>query len=677
MPKLTPMRRPSTSISSFRASTLLSATLLGGIGGEAHAGNVCPCLGDLTGNGIVDGADIAIVLGNWGACANCGLCAADITGNCVVDGNDLAIVLGAWGPCAQLPPNDLCSNATVVTGFTGSANPFCTIGATSSGPAISGCSVPGISEISNDVWFRVTAPVTGTLQFGVCADFDVRMAVYGEGLFGACSCPGGLFGAPLIGCSTTESFITCAQGTAFLVEVEAGDCLAVRIGGGAGQVGTGNLDINIYVPPCSAASSTKLAASGLEADTEFGIGLDISGNFAVVGAIFDDILFGGASAGSARVYTFNGTSWSPSATLLSPDVFPFQRFGMNVAVSGDRIVVGAGTIDEACADDPDCDHGIAYVYVFNGATWGFDQALDANVTSAESHFGTRVDIDGDRVIVGARSDDNANGDRAGAAHIFEYTPLFGGVWFESEKLVASDGDNFDEFGSDVAVSGAWAIVGADSDEGGGSAYIFEDTGSDWVQRAKLQPVGLPATADFGYSVAIEGNFAVIGAPDFGQGPGAVYVFERFGALGWLQTGKLEAHDGVDGDSFGSSVSVAASPPGGVVRAQVMVGAASDDDARGAAYVFWRVGGGWVGRGKLTASDGVAGDSFGGGAVAISNGRGLVGAYFDHVAGVADVGSVSAFFGLGECTGNGVMDACDIAGGLPDSDGDGIPDVCEP
>lgn len=57
---------------------------------------VVPCVGDINVDGIVDGADLALVLGSWGACAGC---PADLNGDGVVDGTDLAIVLGAWGPC--------------------------------------------------------------------------------------------------------------------------------------------------------------------------------------------------------------------------------------------------------------------------------------------------------------------------------------------------------------------------------------------------------------------------------------------------------------------------------------------------------------------------------------------------------------------------------------------------
>jgi FG-GAP repeat len=394
------------------------------------------------------------------------------------------------------------------------------------------------------------------------------------------------------------------------------------------------------------------------------------GDVGVSGAIFDDLLFGGSSAGSARVYRYIGNTWTPEQSLFSPEPFPSQRFGVTVATSGDWIAVGAGDAESGCGADPDCDTGKVYLYEYNGSSWAYDQSLlpQAGFGSPEDQFGRRLDIDGTRTVVAATEDDNANGIRAGAAYVFERITLFGSTfWTQTAKLLASDGDDFDTFGSDVGVSGTWAIVGADSDESGGSAYLFEDTGGAWPQKQKLHPAGLPASSDFGYAVAIDGDVAVIGAPDFGTGTGKVYVYENFGGLGWLLTATLAAHDGSVGDSFGASVSIAGD--------QVIVGAPTNL-GRGAAYLFWRVNGGWVERAKLVAGDGAANDSFGG-SVAIDSGLGLVGAYFDNIGLLSDVGSVYRFNGLFDCTANGVAEACDIANGLPDSDADGIPNICEP
>ncbi|HMN97158.1 MAG TPA: hypothetical protein PKC43_11770 [Phycisphaerales bacterium] len=78
---------------------------VGGFGGSGSgtltltcAGKPCApdCPSDLTGDGVVDGADLGILLGFWGACPGC---AADFNGDGVVDGADLGVLLGSWGDC--------------------------------------------------------------------------------------------------------------------------------------------------------------------------------------------------------------------------------------------------------------------------------------------------------------------------------------------------------------------------------------------------------------------------------------------------------------------------------------------------------------------------------------------------------------------------------------------------
>lgn len=662
-------------MSVFRARRLRAARLVVPVFASlawsgAAAGQACPCLGDLDGSGVVDGADLATFLGAWGSCGDCSTCTADLTGDCVVNGADLAILLGGWGACTAIPANDLCANATVVTLFTGSANPFCTQNAGTDGPVIANCSTPPFSELTGDVWFRVTMPLSGVAQFGVCGDFDVRMAIYGPNTAGACACPSGSLGGPLLGCATTAVYPSCPTGAAMLVEVVAGQCYTVRIGGAPGQSGSGNLDINFFVPPCSIASSTSLTASGLEASTEFGLDVDLSGDVGIASAIFDDLLFGITNAGSARVYRYDGVSWNPEQSLFGPSPFSTQRFGVSVAAAGNRIVVGSGDVSPDCVADPECDTGAAFLFEYDGKSWEFVKELLPSGGSAADKFGARVDVDGTRVVVAAWDDTNANGTRAGAAYVYERFLLVGNpLWIQTAKLLASDGADFDIFGSDVAVAGSSAIVGARGAGVGGAAYFFDDAPGGWVEVAKVAPASLAAGAWFGYSVAISGNIAVVGSPQFNTtGSGRAYVYERFEGFGWLLTATLAAFDGSAGDSFGARVSIEGT--------QILIGAPNDDAGRGAAYLFWRVSGGWAQRAKLVANNGLAGDGFGAG-VAIGNGLGLVGAYFDDVGLLVDRGSVYRFNGLSDCTGNAVADACDIAAGLPDSDGDGVPDICEP
>ena len=659
------------------------AALVALFASAAMAGGNCACPADFNGDNVVGPADLAELLAAWGPCPL--PCPPDANGDANVGPIDLAALLAGWGQCnPAAPDNDTCANATIITSFSGSANPFCTIGANTDGPAIPpGCSAPSIDQIHADVWLRFTAPMTGTAQIGVCADqddFDVRMAVYGESiLVGGCSCPGGLFGAPLLGCSTTDSFVNCPSGTALLVPIVAGECYTIRVGGPTNQAGSGHVDINLFIPPCELDSSTTLSTGGLEEFTEFGLQVGVSGANAIASAIFDDLLLGGTNAGSARTFTCDGQNWVNDELLTSPDAFPSQRFGVDVAIDGDWAIVGAGEVDADCPSDPNCDTGIAYVFNNeNGTDWVFDQQLLPSDGSPQDQFASRVDISSGRVIVAASDDDNANGVRAGAAYTYRQITFLGNlVWISAEKLTASNGDEFDQFGSDVAISGEWAIVGADHDEGGGAAYVFHETSaSEWTEVDELGPQG--SDSWFGIAVDIDEDIAIVGSPSInGTTQGAVYVYERIDDV-WYHTETLRASDGAVGDNFGESVAVdagvlIAGSPGAIA----IIGAGGANNGQGAAYVFWRVNGGWVERAKLAAAAGASGDEFQQVAVNGSLGLGLVGAYLDNTPAGTDAGSVYAFDGLGECTGNGVIDACDINDGLADSDGDGVPDICEP
>ena len=74
----------------------------------------------------------------------------------------------------------------------------------------------------------------------------------------------------------------------------------------------------------------------------------------------------------------------------------------------------------------------------------------------------------------------------------------------------------------------------------GSAYIFELNGSSWGQAAKLQPAGLSVDDKFGYSVALSGNLAFVGAVNGDSSvsnTGCVYVFEKTQA-GWSEVAKI-------------------------------------------------------------------------------------------------------------------------------------------
>jgi len=194
---------------------------------------------------------------------------------------------------------------------------------------------------------------------------------------------------------------------------------------------------------------------------------------------------------------------------------------------------------------------------------------------------------------------------------------------ERQKLLASDGDANDNFGYSVSISGDYAILGAEGDDSGkGSAYIFKWNGTSWVEQQKLTASDGNTSDYFGWSVSISGDYAIVGAygDDVnGTYSGSAYIFKRDGTS-WVEQQKLTASDGADGDWFGSSVSISGD--------FALVGAFLDDGNvidSGSAYIFKRDGTSWVQQQKLTASDGAADDYFGC-SVSISGDYAIVGAY---------------------------------------------------
>jgi len=186
--------------------------------------------------------------------------------------------------------------------------------------------------------------------------------------------------------------------------------------------------------------------------------------------------------------------------------------------------------------------------------------------------------------------------------------LFSEEFFEQEKLVASDGAANNHFGYSVAVDDIYAIVGArDADYNGvdsGAAYIFKYVGMNWVEQQKLLPSDGQAGDRFAQSVSIDGDYAVVGTYSSGT-VGSAYVFKRVGDI-WTQQQKLLAADGASGDRFGGPVCIQGD--------YIVVGAHTHDDSGrsdvGAVYVFLRVGDTWAQEQKLLAADGETEDEFG-------------------------------------------------------------------
>ena len=208
----------------------------------------------------------------------------------------------------------------------------------------------------------------------------------------------------------------------------------------------------------------NLVASDGSSGDQFGISVAISGERLVVGAYLDNAPR--VDSGSAYVFERSAAGdWVEVAKLVPSDGSAHDRFGLSVGLSGRRLVAGA-YLDDA----PSVDSGSAYVFERRAGAWIETARLVASDGSADDLFGFSVGISGRRLIVGALLDDDAGVD-AGSAYVFERSA---GAWAEVAKLRAPDGSGGDAFGVSVGISSERMLTGASGDDGArGSAYVFE------------------------------------------------------------------------------------------------------------------------------------------------------------------------------------------------------------
>ncbi len=222
----------------------------------------------------------------------------------------------------------------------------------------------------------------------------------------------------------------------------------------------------------------KLVASDTEVRDQFGEAVAIQGDTAVIGAYSESNTTimcppgcNNDGAGAVYIYRHNGAEWVETQKLVAPDSRDvFDWFGADVAIDGDRIIMGAEADSELAPSA-----GSAYIFQLDPDTdqWLFEQKINASDASFGAFYGNVVDIRGEFAIVGAEQDDavNSNG---GGAYVYRFD---GDEWVELSKLTASDSQSFDQLGTAVALGDNVALVSAifDEDDGGfntGSAYIF-------------------------------------------------------------------------------------------------------------------------------------------------------------------------------------------------------------
>jgi len=320
------------------------------------------------------------------------------------------------------------------------------------------------------------------------------------------------------------------------------------------------------------------------------VSLSADGNTALVGACNGDTP-AGQDAGSAYVFVRSGSSWSQQAKLTADDGAAGDISGVSVSLSEDGTTALVGAPSQPTAAVPT---GGAYVFVRSGGNWSQQAKLTADDGAEWDSFGVSVSLsrDGTTALVGAFLDDAPVGQDAGSAYVFVRGGSSWSQQAKLTADDAAEGDCLGSSVS-LSGDGNTALVGAAGnhvvDPGGAEgAYVFVRNGSVWTQQVKLKAEGGVAEDAFGCSVSLswDGTTALIGAyvddTPGGIDAGSACLFQRSGS-NWSQEAKLTANDGAAHDQLGWSASLSGD------GTTALVGALWDDtpagEDAGSAYVF--------------------------------------------------------------------------------------------
>ena len=358
---------------------------------------------------------------------------------------------------------------------------------------------------------------------------------------------------------------------------------------------------------------------------EFGNAVAVSGDTLVVGARYDSVPLDKEPqyySGAAYVYIKDGNAWVQQARLAPTTPQAGDLFGGAVDIDGDTIVIGAVGNDSVDENGNDASEmGAVYVFTRSDDQWEQQAKIEPEDGIEADYFGNAVAIAGERIVVGASGKDIGNTSDAGKVYSYYRSAT---QWRQSQSITALDPDKNDAFGSSLDLDGPRLIIGSPSENNVGAAYVFYKIGSTWALESRLDPDDNHEGDYFGTSVSIEDETVVVGAPfadpDLGSGQvtnaGAVYVFKKK-ANTWEQDAKLVLEDSKVFDKFGESVSTSGNA--------IVVGAPGQDYYStlrvGSAYTFKRTDGSWEFQTQIMSADPYNESNFGA-SVAI-NGESIV------------------------------------------------------
>ncbi len=375
------------------------------------------------------------------------------------------------------------------------------------------------------------------------------------------------------------------------------------------------------------SNAVRLSLLPTSTTAELGASLALDANLALVGSP-------GVAGGQVRVLSHNGSLWNETGSLPLPTLPTSGRFGQALALNTDRAVVSA---TGAFGGD-----GAAYIFPRQQSAFGNAIAIDAADGGFADRFGAAVVNSDTGVLVGADLDTIYSNSGQGA--VYAYEPTSPTSYLFRARIDSGDGAYLDRYGSAVAVDGNVAMIGAyleDTVAGAdaGAVHWFERSGDQWVRRGQILAPDAQVEDRFGIAVDIDGDRVAIGAfwdiVGSNVDQGSVYVFRRTGNS-WALEAKLTAADGQARDLFGFALALEADTL--VVGAR---GASVPFTAQGTAYVFRFNAGSWSQQARLDTPL-LGANLFFGASVGVANGRALIGAPGQTVAGVAGAGAAYVY-----------------------------------
>lgn len=433
---------------------------------------------------------------------------------------------------------------------------------------------------------------------------------------------------------------------------------------------------------------------GIASGDAVGSSVALRGDVALAGAPLSDYLV--VDSGAVLLHRRIGGVWMENLLLVAPDTTSGDAFGAAVAVVDPQLVaVGAPGHDEPAGDT-----GSVELFAPGPFTWIHAGTIAPATSGAGGRFGSVLACDGTLLAASAPLAVDAGSDAVGRVELWRRE---GGAWVFEAALMPSDGCATCGFGASIAIAGDRVFVGAPTDDSatpaGGAVHVYERLAGLWTKTAAIVAVGPASGAEFGAALSCRDNLVAIGAPGTNAGIGTVSVFAPpVGPINatWIAVGAIAAPSATL--RFGQAVALAAG-------ARVIVGAPGSPATmrlwrchlmdlnwvalESSAWTNWPYD--YPGLGTRVAADGdfiavgAPGDGSVGGKLFLSNLEpdddcdqdGINDECQIDLGLVADVDGDSVPDACEDCNNNRVADFVDIAAGTsPDCNGNLEPDECE-